>query len=454
MRSGRSLLVLLIIAGALGAYIYFVEMKREPAGTDTKTKVFTVDAGAIEEIEVKVPTGDTTSLKKTGTTWNVAAPVVAAADEATVSSLTTALSTMEIDQVLEENATSFGPFGLDVPAVTVSFKTSGDSTAKTISLGTRAPTGGGIYARIEGQPRLFLIPAFHEDSLKKSTFDLRDKRVLTLAREDIDMMSVAAKGQPAVSVARKGSDWRLSAPIDARADFSPVDGMVGRVAEARMTSVVSEGSAPSASDLKKYGLDTPALVATIGAGSAKALLAIGGKKDDTSLYARDPNRPIVFTVEPSLLSDLTKKADDLRVKTIFEFQPFSARGLDVTHAGVPVSFAKAKPSAATDASAPEVWSQTKPTAKAANETAMTDLLNTLSSLRADRFAVSAPGSGDEMVVAVKSGDASAPTTETVTLRKSGTTVYALRTGEPGAAVVPTADFDKAVTQLQALTGAK
>jgi hypothetical protein len=298
------------------------------------------------------------------------------------------------------------------------------------------------------------VPAFHEDSLKKSTFDLRDKRLLTLPRDDIDAMTVAPKGATAVSVVRKGSDWRLAQPLDARADFSPVDGMVSRVAQAQMTSVVSEGTEPTAADLKKYGLDAPALVATVVAGSAKAVLAIGGKKDDTSLYARDPNRPIIFTVEPSLLTDLTKKPDDLRVKTVFEFQAFSAHALDVTRAGTTIAFVKAKPASTAEASAPELWSQTKPAAKEVNQTAMTDLLNTLSSLRADSFVASAPASGDDMAVTAKFGDTAAPTTEVVTLRKAGTTAYALRTGEPGAAVIPTADFDKAITQLQALTGAK
>jgi hypothetical protein len=311
-----------------------------------------------------------------------------------------------------------------------------------------------VYARLEGQPRLFLVPSYLEDTLKKSTFDLRDKRILTLSRDDIDALALAAPGQAGITVARKGSDWRLSAPLDARADFTAVDTIVGRVSMASMTSIVSEGAEPSAADLKKYGLAAPALVATIGAGSAKAQLALGAKKDDSSVYARDPNRPMVFTVEASLLTDLTKTPDDLRVETVFDFQAFSALSIDLTRAGVTTSFAKQKPAAATDQSAPEVWAQTKPAAKEANQTAMTDLLNTLSSLRVDRFVASAPASGDDLVVAVKFGDAASPTAETVTLRKSGTTVYALKTGEPGAGVVPTADFDKAITQLQALTGAK
>ncbi len=65
-----------------------------------------------------------------------------------------------------------------------------------------------------------------------------------------------------------------------------------------------------------------------------------------------------------------------------------------------------------------------------------------------------PAAGDDLVVVARSGDAVPPTEERVTLRKTGETAYAIRAGETGAGVIPTADFDKALTQLQALTSAK
>src|SRR5207344_1791503 len=96
---------------------------------------------------------------------------------------------------------------------------------------------------------------------------------------------------------------------------------------------------PSAAELKTFGLDKPQLVATFGAGSSRAVLAIGAKKDDATLYVRDLSKPLVFTVETSLLTDLKKTADDLRVKDVFDFKSFTALGLDITRSGSTVSFA-------------------------------------------------------------------------------------------------------------------
>ncbi len=121
-------------------------------------------------------------------------------------------------------------------------------------------------------------------------------------------MTLAGRGTEAVSLSLKNGDWTLTTPIDARADFSPADGLVGRVAQAQMTSIVSEGAEPSAAELKTYGLDVPQFVVAVGVGGSRPTLAIGAKKDDTALYARDLSRAIVFTVEPTLLTDLAKTA--------------------------------------------------------------------------------------------------------------------------------------------------
>ena len=66
----------------------------------------------------------------------------------------------------------------------------------------------------------------------------------------------------------------------------------------------------------------------------------------------------------------------------------------------------------------------------------------------------APAAGDDLVVVARTGDGTSATEERVTLRKAGNTVYAIQTTEPGAGVVATADFDKALTQLKTLTDAK
>ena len=63
------------------------------------------------------------------------------------------------------------------------------------------------------------------------------------------------------------------------------------------------------------------MTVTIGAGSAKTVLEVGKTENDQT-YAKDASRPIVFTVDSTLQTDLNKNFDDYRKKELFEFRPF------------------------------------------------------------------------------------------------------------------------------------
>ena len=455
MKRGRSFLILMIAALGLGAYIYFVEMKRDPAAADTpaKEKVFAIESGKIEEVEVRAESGDVTTVKKSGESWQITAPQTLEPDTTEIGGLVSTIESLERQRVIAENPSSVASFGLEPPRFVVSFKTAGDATPKRLQVGRRTPTGGDLYARVEGDPKVFLISSYQEDSLNKTTFNLRDKSVLKFAQDGVDTLSLEAQGGKPMTFAKKDSTWRITAPVNAKADFTAVDGLVSRVSQARMKAI--ESSAGDA-ELKKFGLDTPQATITIGAGSQRATLALGTKPegDDASVYARDLSRPLVFTVDAALLDDVKKGPSDLRAKDVFEFRSFSATGLDLTLNGQAVTVAKEKPAGQDQASAVEVWKVTKPAAKDLDQTKATDMLTTLSNFRAESFADTPATSGDELVIVARYTEGGDAREDRVTLRKSGDVVHAIIPGEPGAAIVLTADYDKVVTLLKELAGLK
>ena len=457
MRRGRSFLILVVVALGLGAYIFFVESKRDPGATETakKDKVFSTDSAKFDEIEVKAASGETTTLKKVNGLWEIVKPEPLPSDSAEVGSLLNTLDTLEVQRVVVENPASASEFGLDPARIAVSFKVAGEAAPKKLLIGNKTPTGGDLYARVEGQPRVFLISAFQEDSLNKTPFGLRDKTALKFERDAADSIAIDVPGSPAVAFTKKGTDWRFSKPWDAKADFGTVDGLVGRLFMAKMASIeAADGTA----DLKKYGLDKPQAVVTLGAGSTQARLALGAKKEEGNLYARDLSRPMVFTIDATLLDDLKKKPEDLRKKEVFEFRAFSATSVSVTVGGRSLTFDKQKAPAPKDANTPpgpDVWKQTKPDAKDADQAKLTDMLTTLSNLRAEKFADKPFGAGEDLVVTVKFGDDPASqTTEEVRFRKSGGVVHAMLPGEGGALVVSTTEFDKALAIAKELAGIK
>lgn len=447
MRGGRSLLVLLIVALGLGAYIYFVESERDPSGVEPRESLFSTDVADIDEIRIEG--AEAFTVRRTDDKWALVDPVAAPADASVVEAIASSLASVSIDRVLEEDASDLGPFGLDNPRLTVSFRTTGGQQHE-LQLGSTTPTQSGLYAKTADSSRLFLIPAYFESTFTKTVFDVRDRRVLAVNRDTLDRVTIAPRGAVALDLRREDAGWRLTAPIQTRADYTTADTLVARITNARMSAIESEGGEPTAAQLRTYGLDVPQLTATLGSGSTSATLAFGRAEDDASIYARDVSRPIVFTVESSLLTDLRKQPDDLRVKDVFELNAFSALSVEFAHDAATTAYAKTTPESE-EASATPVWSRTKPEAGDVNQTTLTDLLNTLSSLHAERFVPRAPAGGDVITVSARYGSTDAPRDERVTLHKAGETAYAVRDGEPGAAVIAVTQFDTVASQLKALT---
>jgi hypothetical protein len=457
MRGGKSFLILLVLALGIGAYAYFVESKRDVSDVDTPkpTKVWTLDSSKVEEIQIHAAGGGTTTLKKNGTIWQIVAPETAEADQDLVGSMISTLSSLDYTKSVDDNPTSVKQFDLDPPRATVGVRLTGETAVHRLQLGTKSLTGADVYARVEGQPKVFLLSSSTDDAVDRSTFDLRDKTVLKFDHDKVDALAIEPVGGPATSLSKKGDEWQVTSAMAGRADSNAVDTLVSKLAQAKMKSIAAEDGTK---DLKKYGLDKPQASVTVGAGSTRGTLTFGAKAPDGSTYARDAARPMVFTVESTLLDDMKKKPDDLREKLLFAFRSFTAVNFDVTHGAESFSFAKQKAPApapnSTTLPPADTWKATKPAAKDVDQGKMTDFLINLANLKADSFTEHAAAGGDEWVFTVRYGEDASPKEERVTFRKSGTAVQGMRQGESGVAVVSTADFDKIVAGFKDLAGIK
>lgn len=447
MRGLRSTIALIVVLAGLFAYIYFVTWKQpETPAASTREKLFaSVAADKIEELRVKSESGDTTTLKKQKDGWQLVAPVTAAAQESEVSGITSALTGLEITRVADENPSDLKDYGLASPRVAIDFKAEGDKDFRHLFIGEKTPTGSDLFARRNDDKRVLLIPAYQEQSLNRSTFDLRDKTVIKIDRDKVDRLEVASAGKT-LELAKSGTDWKLTRPIQASADFGAVEGLIGRVQSAQMKSIVA--NEPTPADLKKYGLDKPSATVTLNLGSAKATLVVGGKADDGTVYARDTSKPVVVTVENSLAEDFKKGADEYRRKDLFAFRAYNANRVEITRGPQTVVFEKVK---GQGSNAEEKWRRVSPSAADVDADKMSAFLSKLESMRANSFVDSTAKAGlnpPAMVVAAKFDDGKKE--ERVTFGKADKDVYAARSDDPGAAKVDAADFEDVNKKLDEL----
>ena len=427
MKGLRSFLVLLGVAAALGGYLYY-DAKREPGDGIKLEKVFAgLAADKIERVTVKSATGDQTTVEKQGAAWQVTQPSASAADDVELSGITSNLASLEVQRVVEEQPSDLKEYGLDPAKIEVTFKFAGKD--QKLLLGQKTPTGTDLYAKLPDRPRVFLVSSYLETTFSKSTFDLRDKTILKIDRDKVERVEIETPDRT-LQVAKQGADWRITSPIEARADFSAVEGIIGRLNTAPMKSLVSSDAA---ADLKQYGLDKPAATVRVTSGSAQAGLAIGKSAGEGAVYARDLSRPLVFTVESALFDELKKPADDFRVKDLFDARAFNTTRIEITRGGQTMTLEKEK--------GKDTWTQVTPSAKPADAAKVDALLTALTSARAASFVEKPAGTGLEtpevtITIAYEDGQKH----EKVAFARKGADAFARRDGDAAAKIdAPTLD---------------
>jgi hypothetical protein len=392
MKGLRSFLVLLVVAAALGGYLYY-DSKHETTDEKKNEKVFVdLKSEKIDRITIKSDKGETTSAQKQGDNkWQLTEPAATPADEAELSGITSNLASLEVQRVVDDQASDFKQYGLDPARIEVGFRLDGKD--RRLLIGQKTPTGSDMYARVPERPRVFLVPSYLDTTFDKSPFDLRDKTILKIDRDKVDKVEIQTEDRT-IAVSKQGADWHLTSPVNARADFSAVEGVIGKLNSTQMKAI----TAPDVSDpkaLKEYGLDKPVATVKIGSGSSQAGLAIGKSAGEGVVYARDLSRPMVFTVESALADDLKKPADDFRIKDLFDSRSFNTTRLEIVRNGQTVAWEKDK----------DAWKQTLPAAKAVDGAKVDALLTALSGARATGFADKAPAlDKPELVVSVKFDD--------------------------------------------------
>jgi hypothetical protein len=444
MRGLRSFVALLVILIALGAYLYFVESKRTPGdAADKKTKVFAVEADKIDEVTVRSESGDTTTLKKNGEAWQIAAPAPATADGAEISGITTNLASLEEQRVIDENPGDLKDFGLAQPRIEIAFKSGGQE--HKLLIGSKTPTGSDLYAKTAAQPRVFLVASYLDSTFNRSTFDLRDKTALKFDRDVTDALEVTS-AESVVKFGKVNGSWALTQPASSRSDTAAIEGLLARLSGLQMKKL----AAAEAADLKPYGLDKPAATVRIGSGSSQATLLIGSAAEEGNVYAKDASRPAVFTVEASLLDDLKKAPGEYRQKDLFDARAFNTTRVEAARGTVTSTFEKTAVKDK-DGKEEQKWKQTAPSAKDVDGAKVDALLSSITSARADSF-VEKPPAGAKTEAAFTLTFDEGKKQERVTFLKVGSDGYAVRDDSPGAAKLSAATIDEILKTLDAVGG--
>ena len=374
---------------ALLAFVYFYEIKggEERRQEAEKSKqLFAFQEGEAQRLAL-VRGDEALVLAEEASGWTLKEPVTDGADQEAVERYLRNLRECEREKVIVDSAAASAEqaaqYGLDAPRLQVRLQTQ-DGAEQVVAFGADSPTDRFTYAQLQGDnPAIFVVRAWRFDNLDKQVFDLRDRRVLAFAKDEVMQVERQGAGGEAV-LARSAPDWHLRAPVAARADADAVSALLDKIDQAEIEEFIAED--PDADALARYGLGDRAphveIALLVGEDRAEKRLAIGGADEQGRWYARDASRPQVFLVDSTLVQELVKDRSDLRDKKPLRFERDQVERIVLTRqAGVAF---------AADQDTSGAWHLSDPMGRDAKSWKFNSLLSDLEQLEVQGFAADLP----------------------------------------------------------------
>jgi len=330
MKVARLLIAALVLAG-LGGLVWWSNKSEAAKASkpDPKAapKILELKDADIKQIEIVHHEGETTVLKRDASgKWSITAPQALAADQTAVGAVTSAVTSLSSDRVVDENATNLPSYGLDPARVAVTF-TMADGKTHTVRIGEDTPTEGNTYAMVDGDKRLFTLASFGKSALDKQSKDLREKHLLMFDQDKLSRVELDVTGKTPLEFGRAGTDWQILKPKPMRADTFQVDEMVRKLKDASMDPAGDAKEAAAA-----FGAGQKTAIAKVTTADGTLTLEVRKSKDE--YYAKSSMLEGAYKVTKEVGDGLNKSLEDFRNKKVFDFGFSDPTRIEITDAGM------------------------------------------------------------------------------------------------------------------------
>jgi hypothetical protein len=373
-----------VATAGLGLYAYFGVFRTDEAASAAKEVSEQLvpaakDASGFDGFRKLVVTakGETTTLEHDAKGWRITSPLAVAADDGVVESLLSAIKSDKLSERVDEHpsAEDLKKYGLDQPRFTVAvdYGNGKDSQSVTFSGGIVNSYDNSVYVMRKGSSAVYSAPGALGDAASKNTFDLRDKRIVTLGAEDLRQIELSG-GISLVRDAQK--HWQLVKPVSEPADEDTVTGLVSALTSAR--AIAFPSAAPGDAQTETAEL-TPAT-------GEKIELSLSDSKDHHA-YAviKSGARSTVAEISESVFDALKKKPADFKDRTVLRFEEKQVAKVQFTPTGGgPALTVERQKLDSQD------WTVTAPKKVAAKKWKLSTVLWTLNGLKAASFGPAHP----------------------------------------------------------------
>ena len=413
MNPGRMLIASVVLAGLALAVVWSnwsEKAKQGKPSADTPPKILSIKEDQVKQIDIKRRTGESTTVKFNDSgRWQITSPQALDADAGAVAAITSASANLNAERVVDENATDLASYGLAPPLLEVDITTKDAKTNKLL-LGENTPAGNGVYAKLDGDPRLFTTGSFNKSTFDKVAKDLRDKRLLKFDQEKISRIEYTAKKQTFEFGKTGANDWQIVKPKPMRVDASLMEGLVIKLKAASMDTSGAEEDAKKAA--AAFSSAPAVAVAKVTDPGGTETLEVRKAKD--TYYAKSSVVDGIVKLSKDMGDSLDQSPGDFRNKKIFDFGFNDPTRIEVKDGAKNAVYEKSG----------EKWTSAGKTTDGVSIQAFIDKLRDLSATKFPETGFTTPA---VTLTVVSNGG---KRTEKVEIAAAGTGFIARREGEP------------------------
>jgi hypothetical protein len=317
--------VFVVLAALIGGYFYLQSRPKPEQASKPSVDISKFDENKLVKVVITRRDGKLT-LEKKDKGWTAVYPYPVVLSTSSLENLTSTLSSLSADSVIEEKPANLAQYGLAPPRATVDAYLL-DGTVKTLYLGDKSPSGSSYYLQAKGDPRVFTVPAYVGNQFEYTLSDLREKSITPeIKAEEISYFRVRERGGTVIELLEKtagektASQFGFGKFIMTRPYSYPVgtesektDAFIKGPTQIQISDFVDDNP----KSLAPYGLDRPWGEVTVRDKANTLTLEFGADKGKDKTCFKISGSPAVYTVDKSYLSFMDTKPFNLVEPFVF-----------------------------------------------------------------------------------------------------------------------------------------
>ena len=328
------LILMLVGLVALVGYVYFVEVPQAEKAVQNRS-VLSFESDTVRSLELIYPDRAIKIRQDPPGTWEIQQPIQARADDTALNNLVSTVLDEEITRSLDmHDLSDLDLYGLEYPLVRLKIELNNNIKLPTISLGKDTPVGFSAYILKEGNAQIHLARQAFRLGLMKGVDDLRDKRVVTLAKDGITKVLIKTTDHD-TTLTKSNAEWEVEKPGPHPADGPIVEEFLSNILAIRAQEFIDDYTF----DLSEMGLNPGIVTLSLegAAGEAQQIIIGTLKESDNDVselrYAKRQGEKTLLLVDKEIVSELTKSPNEFRSKIVITASDPQIETVAVTRSG-------------------------------------------------------------------------------------------------------------------------